>query len=69
MSWAALLGFLESFPKLLDLFDRGIAAYEKRTAEMQESRIALGQKDMNNAKTSDEIKKAADEQADALRHL
>jgi hypothetical protein len=65
----AILGFLQGWPKFLDLIEKGIAAYSARTAELQEQRVAKSQKDMNAAKTTEEIEKATDEQAEALRHL
>lgn len=67
--WGAILGFLQGWPKFLDLIQAGINALNAHTAEMQENRIALAQKHMNEAKTAEEIEKAADEQAEALKHL
>jgi hypothetical protein len=67
--WLALIGFFKGWPVFLDLIEKATAAYSERTKEMQEQRISLAQKDMNQAQTPEEIKKATDEEADAIRHL
>jgi hypothetical protein len=64
-----IYGLVSSLPWLEAKIDALIAAYQNIQKQAQNARISQATKDMNAAKTDDEIKKAADETGDSIRHL
>lgn len=67
--WAALLAFFQGWPAFMNLISEGVAELKSLNKQMENERISRAEKDMIEAKTSDEIKKAVDETADAINHL
>lgn len=64
-----ILEAIAAIPQLLSAIRDLIAALEEHTKAVNEAGIAVAQKDSNSAVTSEDIRKAAQEESDALKKL
>lgn len=68
MGLMAIIGSALADVEIFDkYFQMILTAYNARKVRNQAQAISTAQKDLDQAQTSDEIKKAADEEAKALR--